>query len=73
MSVGAEEGGVAVEEGAALFVLGAGGPMMVSGSPQIYEAARPAAVVVEEVDGVGGGLTQGNLTCLLPLRRKEGV
>ena len=54
-------GGVAVEEGAALFVLGAdspmmdsGGPMINSGSPQIYEAVGPAAMVVEEVDGVGG-------------------
>ena len=72
MSVGAEEGGVVVEEGEDLFVMGAGGLMMDLGSPQIYKAAGPAAVVAEEVNGVGGGLTQGNLPCLLPPRRKLG-
>jgi len=43
------------------------------GSPQIYEAAGPAAVVVEEVNRVGGGLTGGNSPYLLPPRRKERV
>ncbi len=67
MPVGAEGGGgVAVEEEVAIFVLGAGGLMMDLGSSQIYEAVGPAAVVVEEVDGVGGALTQGNSPCLLP-------
>jgi len=36
-----------VGEEAAVFVLGAGGLMMDSGSPQIYEAIGPAAVVVD--------------------------
>lgn len=67
MPVGAEGGGgVAVEEEVAVFVLGAGGLMMDSGSPQIYEAVGPAAVGVDAVDGVGGALTQGNSPCLPP-------
>ena len=62
-----------MEDWAALFVLGAGGPMMGLGSPQIYEAAGPAAVVAEEVKKVGGGWTEGNSPFLLPPIRKEGV
>ncbi len=55
-----------MEEEVAVFLLGAGSLMMDSGSPQIYDAVGPAAMVVKGVDGVGGALTQGNSPCLLP-------
>jgi hypothetical protein len=51
--LGAEgDGGAEGEEVAvALFELGAGGPLMDRGSPQMDEVAGLLAVVVAEVDG----------------------
>ena len=70
---GAEEEGVVdeVEVATAPTPLGAGGPLMDRGSPQMGKAAGLAAVVVVEVDrevDVGvGALIHGNMPGLLPL------